>query len=140
MIHIDEDKFFELLDKAVAERGTEYVYEKACETPSDGQSLCMYVDTRTGEMRPSCLVGLMLHLAGVSLETLHQNNYAPSNALLRYLGKREGLTLSPYDLVRDLFSYVQGRQDYGDTWGSIADALRQRSSYHSSSTTTENDE
>jgi hypothetical protein len=126
MIYIDEIKFFELLDKAIAERGPEYIYEQACVESEDGilgsgQGFCLYVDVSMGEMRPSCLVGLMLHLAGVPLDKLHQNNYAPSNGLLSWLERRGYITLSPHDLIHDYFAEVQSRQDHGETWGSIAD-------------------
>jgi hypothetical protein len=141
MIYIDEVRFFELLDKAVAERGSEYTYERVCGEPENaslhfGQGFCMYVDMSTGEKRPSCLVGMMLYLAGVPLETLHRDNYVPVDTLINYLsGREELIRLFPHYLIRNYFSDAQVRQDHGDTWGSIANSLRAQSSYHSNSIT-----
>lgn len=95
----------ELLDKAIADRGADYVYEPDENAAKLGQ--CNYVH---GD-QPGCIVGHVLHQFGVSLETLKQSEGASARSVL----SRVAPFTNKY--VRDLLADVQDYQDNGYSWG-----------------------
>lgn len=129
MIYIDEPRLLELLDKAVAERGESYKYEQV-HIPAPGLgtvmiSRCMYVDKTTGYSRPSCLVGMVLYLAGVALEMLDVAPSVVANDLLTELHYNSGM-LTVDTAVREHLIYAQDAQDRGTSWGTIAADVRRK--------------
>lgn len=132
MIHLDGAAVLDLLDKAAAERGEEYKYvqplvdieEMASDIYGNLQvkthkvKRCVYVDSSTGERRPSCLVGMALYLAGVPLEQLDVSFNTTSTHLLNQLGNAGALTVSVevYEILRN----AQMQQDSGCSWGVVA--------------------
>lgn len=106
-INLTLDYTKELLRQAVADRGEDFVYEKP-----EGAEQCMYVH----EDGPGCIVGYVLHAAGVPLEALneHENTYA--SKMVRYLLDEEIID-SADEWAMDLLNTVQDRQDNGVSWG-----------------------
>lgn len=106
-INLTLDYTEELLRQAVADRGEDFVYEKP-----DGSNQCMYVHSDG----PGCIVGYVLHAAGVSLEALseHEGTYA-SNLIYYLLG--EEIIDSADREATGLLDDIQDRQDAGVPWG-----------------------
>jgi hypothetical protein len=132
MIHLDETAVLDLLDKAVAERGEEYRYVQPLvnaeiitydvygnlKIDTYQEFRCVYVEHSTGECRPSCLVGMVLYLAGVPLEHLDVGVNTTSTNLLNELTGLGVLTVTTE--VYEIFLHAQIRQDSGDPWSVIA--------------------
>ncbi|MFF3363612.1 hypothetical protein [Streptomyces misionensis] len=113
MIELTLARAKELLAEAVAEKGADYVY-----TGPDGEqgnpdraAECYYVHGQ----QPGCIVGNVLHRAGVSLADLAQYEGQAAEDPV------EQLTKANVAAVRLLIS-VQELQDRGTPWG---EAVRQ---------------
>lgn len=119
------DRVNELLDQAILERGADYVYvppgfenRKAYE--GSGFSRCMYVhEDADGEDCPGCIIGYVLHHAGVPLNELACYEGKGAATLLR------SLRIDARYIVSDLLVKVQTRQDKGYTWGDAVAAARE---------------
>lgn len=115
VIFIDKTTCMELLDKAVAERGEEYIYASPVKSLF-GEPKCVYVDTSTGERRPSCLVALVLYMAGVPLSKLEIYENVPARTMLKGLSDQNVIKSTP--VVREALNKSQREQDMGSTWRS----------------------
>jgi hypothetical protein len=121
MIELTWTKVNELLDAAVAEKGADYVYQdpdgrRGGEVDEDGcpaAVTCRYVH---GD-KPGCIVGNVLHRAGVSLSALRDEEGVGA-----YNSMFERLYVSMPTHASDLLAHVQDRQDVGVPWG---DAVRE---------------
>ena len=112
----------DLVDKAIALRGEEFVYYRGRKAD------CMYVhhDEVWNEVRedyepaengaqPGCLVGLALNLHGVPLEVMEDHEGNDATALLDAL---ENDNVVPHDSEAARFLYLaQVAQDRGESWG-----------------------
>jgi hypothetical protein len=118
-ITIDRDRALDLLNQAITQRGSDYVYER----PDDGLT-CFYWH-QEGDT-PGCIVGLALHLAGVERETLRKADTIPprgashsgttiASVVARGVLANDGVTLTPGAV--SLLNQVQARQDDNETWG-----------------------
>lgn len=119
---IDAARAVELLEKAVAERGEQYVYAKVFDASAPEWSVphgyvCVYVDPADGQ--PSCMVGLALSLAGVTTEELLNVNDTSAASLP---GERLSVEVSP--AAATVFENAQQMQDMGATWGNALAAAR----------------
>lgn len=124
-IHLTTERVRELLKEAVTERGEDHVYVKPMKTKhgyDNNTEGCNYVHTpemdgrQEGGFQPGCLVGLVLHKAGLPLDELYARDHgdlAPS--YLRQLEHRSLITFE--DDVPDLLGRAQSRQDDGKPWG-----------------------
>lgn len=121
MINIDEQWVFDMLDKAIAERGENYAYPTFAYGPVE----CLYVDHSTGERQPSCLVGLMLYMAGVPLEVLESYEGWVAEMMINVL---PGVSCTPY--AKSLLGYAQGRQDIGMPWGDIHTSVHELNKHY----------
>jgi hypothetical protein len=103
-----------LLVRAVEEKGADYVYPDEQKTPKGqlGDDLCMYVH----DGAPSCIVGHVLHYAGVELEKFEP--WEGSRAEI--VG--EALTEWHPSVLKALGA-AQEAQDGGKTWGKALDAF-----------------
>lgn len=117
MIELTLDRTKELLAAAVAEKGADYVY-----TTPDGQqsspedlTTCLYVH---GD-QPGCIVGHVLHKAGVSLPLLSRSESDDAEGALGGL-KADGI-VAYEGRVSDLLKSVQAKQDHGVAWGTAVD-------------------
>lgn len=129
MIELTMERTKELLAEAVAERGWDYVYvtpDGVQLTPDSGIN-CFYVHHRNAEgplPEPvaGCIAGLVLHKAGVSLETLAKHESEPADVALGYL--MEEAVVHAEGGVPALLRNVQRRQDNGHPWGqAVANSL-----------------
>jgi hypothetical protein len=129
MIELTMERTKELLAEAVAERGEEYVY-----TTQDGKQVtpdsginCFYVHRRNAEGElpepvAGCIAGLVLHKAGVSLETLEERENEPADVALMRLASND--VIRGESGVPMLLRRVQRRQDKGTAWGTaVANSL-----------------
>lgn len=128
---ITPERFAEALDKAVAERGADHIYEPTYTTAETGSiSPCVYVDN---EGTPSCLIGCALANLGVDLvEHIHQAsrntlrasivlNQLAAAGVIAFEGDRrvvEGVLVAA--------DRAQEAQDHGHEWGDARSQFRQR--------------
>lgn len=114
MIDLTLEKVTVLLHEAVQERGSDYVYRNP-----DGSSDCLYVHGNPdGPAAPGCIVGWVLHKAGISLEVLEQHEHKPARTVVECLPYDNGIPLRSEDGVTTLLRTVQQWQDRGEPWGS----------------------
>lgn len=116
MMELTYDRAVELLERAVAERGVDYVYpedEKAQYDPHREQQ-CSYYVGNNGGFRPSCIIGMVIDYLGLREQFLanrglYEGN--PGTNVLSALGVAfDKTTLS-------LLGEAQTQQDNGATWG-----------------------
>ena len=121
-ITIDRDRAIELLEQAVAQRGSDYVYHKPAALRNEAPT-CLYLHGQDG---PGCLIALALSLAGVSSEQLGQLDSRTDAAIVTeevqdYL---RSVSVEISDDAYGVFGVAQSRQDYGNTWGEALDAAK----------------
>ncbi len=107
------DQALELLERAVATRGEDFVYEK----PEDAE-FCVYV--RDG--KPDCLIGVVLSMVGWTNEELEVADSIGTVSTLA-IDTRWADRFSK-DAVRILGS-AQSAQDFGRAWGSALAKARE---------------
>lgn len=127
MIDIDIDRAKALVQECIAERGAEYTYEK------EGYS-CKYVhgvgydedewgdgEENFSNATPGCLVGAVLHKAGVPLEKMgtYARNDEGSYDLIEHL-TADGLVHVSQE-ANNFLGNVQSSQDAGAPWGQAAE-------------------
>lgn len=106
MIELTYPVVLDLANRAVADRGSDYVYGT-----HEGESiLCKYVH----EGQPDCMVGWILAAAGVTLTNAY-NRAGDSDELLNYLDERDEVNATKE--ARLFLRAVQRKQDAGYTWG-----------------------
>jgi hypothetical protein len=109
-LEISYDEALELLDRAVAERGEDYVYDGACE----------YFQC-DADNQPGCIVGHVLAYKGMDPELL--DKLGLNSTKLAYVAdKSEVLKLDIKTKV--LLDEVQNRQDTGIPWGKAVSTSR----------------
>lgn len=106
----------EAMEKAVAKRGADYVYEKPREDPPTAAgSQCLYVHHRGTEQEvPGCIVGqVYFDLLGELVPRTYE-------------GASAGLAVrnTPLRLAIALLDSAQSEQDAGFTWGEALEAAR----------------
>lgn len=110
----------ELLERAVQERGEDFVYSKipnprAGEDDFLNDALCLYFHGGA----PSCIVGLALSYEGAT-----QHDFEPyENMGASCIDEIDGLELTFN--ARRVFDEAQSKQDAGFTWGDAIDAARE---------------
>lgn len=124
LIEIDGPKALELLQGAVDEKGPEYVYPQ-------GDEGCSYVR----EGRPSCMIGVALSRAGVSVDVLRvmdRGDWADpsgepgdSAILIACEVSAELFGFSTDDAAEVAFDQAQRMQDNGGTWGRALEVARE---------------
>lgn len=110
MLTIDANRAIELLREARDERGSEYVY-----APDKNSIKCSYLNG-TGE-KPGCIIGLALHNAGVSLDTLKEiDRYGRIDMVCRMLTQEE-VNFKLSNQAIKIFQQAQTIQDIDGNWG-----------------------
>lgn len=117
-IELTLDRAKELLAEAVALKGADYVYVNPDGVQASGSfpGDCHYVH---GD-QPGCIVGHVLHKAGVSLTLLSDQEGQNSYAVLRNLHRASQVSCE--EGVEALLGEAQGAQDMAVPWG---EAVRQ---------------
>lgn len=114
MIELTYDKAVELLDAAVAEKGTDYVYL----APDVDHGACLYVHPDDSDPKKpgscGCIVGYVLHKAGVPLEAMF-GVHADSGSLLNDLQGKE-IVAKVDGRTRALLRKAQVHQDQEAAW------------------------
>lgn len=111
MIELTLARTNELLDEIVSDFGADYAYP---------YTVCRYVQESPAGPAPSCLVGHVLHRAGVPLDALALN--APADVKVQILTAHGILRAEP-DAVR-LLTNAQRAQDKHTPWGDSVTAGR----------------
>lgn len=106
MIELTYPVVLDLANRAVADRGSDYIYEMH----SSEAVGCKYVH----EGQPDCMVGWILAAAGLPLINAH-NRAGDSDELLNYLDERDEVNAT--EEARLFLRAVQRKQDAGYTWG-----------------------
>lgn len=102
-IQIDGARAFHLLGEAMLERGADYIY------PLAEMGACVYTD----DSQPSCMVGLALYRAGVTVPELEAMDIEGIGGIdLVTLPERVYLTPT----ARKVMNAAQQCQDTGETW------------------------
>lgn len=107
-LDLDFDRAVQLAREVIADYGEQHIYVHVAD--AEGDATCVYVD----EGSCSCLVGHILHRAGVPLAALESHNN---------LGVGDDLFLTDVgvtadDRTADFLSHLQDSQDSGKPWGS----------------------
>lgn len=110
---VDVEQVLELLDRAVAERGEDFIYDATFDARLHGGRSCFY---RLPNGRPGCIAGLVVSYV------------APGT--LPYLA--EGVSINGQDALTDFFTSTalavlraaQRAQDKGARWGVARDKGR----------------
>jgi hypothetical protein len=112
-----------MLEAAVAVRGADFNYRQHFNLgqPDEGGTVdCKYVHTFDGEMVPGCIIGMMLHLAGVDLDDLvEQEGQSAWDAVPVFMHFAD-------PSIRAAFDKAQAKQDTGGSWGEALEAARAR--------------
>lgn len=105
--HITYDKAEELIERAIEERGADYVYDPP------GTDYCAYFHIEDGTPRCGCIVGLALSYIGLTYADVEDglNTDTHATKLLVALG----VTCTPE--AGRLLDLVQEYQDAKFTWG-----------------------
>lgn len=109
------------LEKAVAAKGADFVYEQIAvdDNTEDPTTMCMYFEPESGE--PSCIVGHVLADQGITLPVIGEDANADED--VHSLVAKGRLHLDG-DRTKQLLQRAQQRQDHGHSWGTaVADAL-----------------
>lgn len=110
MIELSYGEILDYARAAIAEKGDDYVYHA-----SDGGSSCWYVHRLEGVDTPGCIVGNILHQAGVPLNELARRE----GGLIGLLSSLEQAEILKVDSDTEIFlSVAQAVQDRKGTWGS----------------------
>ena len=119
-INTNPVRTLQLLQKAVEERGEDYVYPVEWKTASSADAavmtLCMYV--QPDGSGPACIAGYVMHEYGASLDFLkkHEGETTPNP------GRELGVDTMSLILLFD----AQGVQDQGLPWGQALARARMR--------------
>jgi hypothetical protein len=107
-IELDFDRAVQLAREVIAEYGERHIYVRVAD--AEGDATCVYVD----EGSCSCLVGHILHRAGVPLASLesHNNRGVGDDLFLTDVG------VTADDRTADFLERLQDSQDSGNAWGS----------------------
>lgn len=117
--HLPYHRVTELLDRAVIERGYDYVYpehEKRVFPHRDpNRKMCSYV---RDDGTPSCIIGLIASYLGVTTEEMKRYEGRPGSFMLHDVG-------FDFSARTDrLLTDVQQRQDGGRPWGAAVDVAK----------------
>lgn len=112
------DNVLDLLEKAVQTRGPDYRYrgqyeDVTCKYEKDGA--------------PSCLVGVALHIAGVSVDelTAMDKSLEPGMGPHWLEENTDNLPISISESATMVLSQAQATQDIGYTWGEALERAKQ---------------
>lgn len=116
VVTLGYDEALFLLNRAVAERGADHVYD----VPATPFEECVYFDI-FGD--PSCIVGHVLHYKGISAEDMREDNNNGIDLILAGAAKSE-IEIRVDPLTRTLLTTVQESQDSQTPWGeALASAI-----------------
>jgi hypothetical protein len=99
----------ELLERAVNQRGADFVYSKDGSSGPEGG--CYYFM----EGEPSCIIGTILSYLGIKPSQVQEGSNAESQV--------RSLFPDTSDVVLEALNEAQTKQDRGDTWGEALDAF-----------------
>ena len=107
----------ELLERAVQEKGPDYVYPKSDtqDEDGDGDYVCLY---RNADGSPSCIVGHVFNYLGV-LPKVGEGRSA------RQAVMDLGLVTGKWNPTSEILQTAQRDQDAGATWGEALAAARE---------------
>jgi hypothetical protein len=108
VIELTYDMTLRYVADSINEKDLDYIYPRP-----DGEG-CYYVHSVNHEMVAGCLVGHVLHRAGVTLGELHLREGAVSD-LIKSLKASEILTMD--EKSRQYLIILQAIQDGGTPWG-----------------------
>jgi len=113
VISLTKAKVNYYLDEIVKEVGVGYVYEMKEYKNADGETgnTCVYVWKRKAD----CLIGRVLHRAGVTLKELSKHENEPASNIIE--GMEEAGTMVAEPGVSLLLMDIQSNQDHGVPWG-----------------------
>lgn len=120
MIELTYDKAVELLERAVAEKGADYVYQR----PTNEQGIprgCAYFHGK----EPGCIIGHVLSYLGLTRGDIGQYNTAYSWHALTHC---VGFDVRADERTNKLLQTAQCRQDDGHSWGEAVNIARERTS------------
>lgn len=112
------DKAIALLERAVAEKGPDYIYNP------NGECACKYFEP--GTQLPGCIVGHVASYLGLTAADLQPFEHNTSDTL--FVGNPTGMTIDPIlsggFTVRTLLREAQTVQDDGGSWGAALQAAK----------------
>lgn len=123
MITITKANVIELLERAVAEKGADYI------DPSTEYDNCSYLNTfdDTSNDKPGCIVGHVLHYAGADADLLHRWDANVSGLTSEQIVAADEFELEGVMLDLPAFTALmtaQNHQDKSETWGRALEAAK----------------
>ncbi|MGV9364505.1 hypothetical protein [Amycolatopsis sp. NPDC003731] len=118
---ITKTKAVELIERAVAEKGADYV------DPNSTYGRCTYANSRVKPTACGCIVGHALFYEGATVAQLHQLDKQPKSSILALLDWDQ-LDALPVEIDKDaarVFMAAQRVQDTGHTWGLALERARE---------------
>lgn len=113
---IDKAKAIELLERAVAEKGADYVDPQA-------KNVCAYVND--DGVTPSCIIGHAYFYAGATIAQLDEMDRQGSiEGIVEHAGGEGVLPVETTPEAIAAFMAAQDRQDAGNTWGCALQAAK----------------
>lgn len=121
MITITKANVIDLLEKAIAAKGADYV-DPACEYDN-----CSYLAVSAGNDKPGCIVGHVLHYAGADADLLHRWDANVSGLTSEQIVAADEFELEGVMLDLPAFTALmtaQNHQDKSETWGRALEAAK----------------
>ena len=117
---ITKTKAVELIERAVAEKGADYV------DPHAG-GRCSYANDRVEPTAAGCIVGHALFYEGATVAELHELDGLPVSSVMMLIDSeaRDALPVAVDEEAARVFMAAQRAQDVGETWGSALERARQ---------------
>lgn len=123
---LSKDNVIELLERAVEEKGADYV------DPNAANHVCEYADEQGN---PLCIVGHVLSYLGEPLKPtqqedfnggLHTTLWGTDMDASEVIINPSAFGVDDYDVVAAVLSAAQRVQDHADTWGEALEAAKNR--------------
>lgn len=116
MTELTYDTAVNLLERAVAEHGADFIYPDSEREPwqEDRDDVCSYYVEDNGGYRPSCIIGMVIDYLGLREQFLAERENWEGTPGVRVL---ESLGVTFDAQTRHLLDEAQTQQDRGETWG-----------------------
>lgn len=128
---IDREEALTLMEKAVIERGENWVYPKAVLSGTCAYFMPSWASAETVEASglrqdsPACLVGLALSYVGLTKEIIGNHNESGVDGVMVAVDDTDDIDWTLSEDAKIVFEAAQHLQDNEATWGDTLNAVRE---------------